>query len=63
MYNIISINYVSCLKTMYFCVGSELPHPFGLAVFQDKIYWTDWDTSSIHMADKITGKNRTILRY
>ncbi|KDR24262.1 Low-density lipoprotein receptor-related protein 4, partial [Zootermopsis nevadensis] len=43
-------------------IGSELPHPFGLAVFRDKIYWTDWDTSSIHMADKQTGKNKTILR-
>nr|CAD7429648.1 unnamed protein product [Timema monikensis] len=47
----------------FFCIlGSELPHPFGLAVFESKIYWTDWDTSSIHTADKLTGKDRTVLR-
>jgi hypothetical protein len=48
---------------MCFYLESDLPHPFGLAVFGDKIYWTDWNTSSIHMADKQTGKNKTILRY
>jgi integrin beta 2 len=42
--------------------GEDLPHPFGLAVFEDYIYWTDWDTASIHVADKLTGKNRTVLR-
>ena len=49
----------------HWCLGvpeSELPHPFGLTVFGDKIYWTDWETSSIHMADKKTGRNRSILR-
>lgn len=42
--------------------GTELLHPFGLAVFEDKIYWSDWDTLSIHVADKLTGYNRTVLR-
>jgi hypothetical protein len=61
MYKIFNIIFLG-LKNL-FHLGSELPHPFGLAVFRDKIYWTDWDTSSIHMADKQTGKNKTILRY
>ncbi|GLH14008.1 Putative vitellogenin receptor [Gryllus bimaculatus] len=43
-------------------IGTDLPHPFGLAVFEDKIYWTDWNTTSIHMADKLTGKNKTVIR-
>ncbi|PSN54231.1 Low-density lipoprotein receptor-related protein 4 [Blattella germanica] len=44
-------------------IGSDLPHPFGLTVFGDKIYWTDWETSSIYMADKKTGKNRSTLSF
>ncbi|KAF4523621.1 hypothetical protein B566_EDAN010130, partial [Ephemera danica] len=45
-----------------FLDGEDLPHPFGLAVFEDHIYWSDWDTTSIHTADKMTGRNRTVLR-
>ncbi|XP_071452392.1 low-density lipoprotein receptor-related protein 4 isoform X2 [Hetaerina americana] len=43
-------------------IGGELPHPFGLSIFENRIYWTDWDTSSIHSADKYTGRNRTIIK-
>ena len=39
----------------------DMPHPFSLDVYGDFIYWTDWDTSSIHSANKLTGLNRTIL--
>lgn len=41
--------------------GPELPHPFGLDVFGNYIYWTDWQTLNIERADKITGLNRTVL--
>ncbi|EDS40963.1 low-density lipoprotein receptor [Culex quinquefasciatus] len=43
-------------------ITEGLKHPFGLDVHDRKVYWTDWDTHSIQVADKITGKNRdTIL--
>ncbi|KAK6619502.1 hypothetical protein RUM43_012259 [Polyplax serrata] len=42
--------------------GTEVRHPFGLALFGKSIYWTDWETNSIHTADKITGKNGAVLR-
>lgn len=32
-------------------------HPFGIAVFEDKLYWSDWDTRSIESCNKFTGKN------
>lgn len=35
-------------------------HPFGIAVFQDKIYWSDWDTSDIKSCDKFTGKHLNV---
>ncbi|RZF33205.1 hypothetical protein LSTR_LSTR009750 [Laodelphax striatellus] len=40
----------------------NLPHPFGLTVFRNRVYWTDWDTRSINAADKITGENRSVIR-
>lgn len=43
-------------------VLNDLPHPFGLVVYQSKVYWTDWDTKSIHRADKDTGNNAIVVR-
>ncbi|KAG8234142.1 hypothetical protein J437_LFUL007508, partial [Ladona fulva] len=43
-------------------IAGELPHPFGLSIFENKVYWTDWDTFSIHSADKFTGRNRTVIK-
>lgn len=41
--------------------GDELPHPFGLDVFDNYVYWTDWSTSNIEGAHKLTGSNRTTI--
>lgn len=30
-------------------------------VFGNSIYWTDWQTSNIETANKVTGANRTIM--
>lgn len=49
----------------FFCIqvliGSQLPHPFGLTVHEDKLYWTDWQSKSIQSADKLTGLGRQTL--
>uniref|UniRef100_A0A665TXT7 Low-density lipoprotein receptor-related protein 4 n=1 Tax=Echeneis naucrates TaxID=173247 RepID=A0A665TXT7_ECHNA len=42
-------------------IGSQLPHPFGLTVHEDKLYWTDWQSKSIQSADKLTGLGRHTL--
>lgn len=41
--------------------GSSVPHPFGLDVFENHIYWTDWVSHNIERAHKTTGQNRTVL--
>lgn len=42
-------------------IGDVLKHPFSIAVFNDRIYWSDWDTKSIQSCDKFSGKDRKTL--
>ena len=35
----------------------DLEHPFGLAVFENKLYWSDWDKNSIQSCNKFTGED------
>lgn len=42
-------------------IGLDLQHPFGLTIFADTMYWSDWQTQSIHVANKVTGAERGIL--
>jgi len=37
-------------------------HPYGLTLLDSYIYWTDWQTRSIHRADKDTGANVILVR-
>lgn len=41
--------------------SGAVAHLFGLAVADNYIYWTDWNHRGILRADKITGKNITLL--
>lgn len=38
-------------------LSRSLPHPFALTVFEDQLYWTDWNTKSVSAVNKVTGKN------
>ncbi|XP_014669426.1 PREDICTED: low-density lipoprotein receptor-related protein 2-like isoform X2 [Priapulus caudatus] len=40
---------------------SGLAHPFALTIFEDWIYWTDWNTLGLYRAHKLTGENRQVL--
>ena len=39
----------------------HLSHPFGLVVYNDDIYWTDWQKESIYRGSKYI-KKKTVLR-
>ncbi|KAK9880927.1 hypothetical protein WA026_013260 [Henosepilachna vigintioctopunctata] len=42
--------------------GPSVPHVFALSLFDDFIYWTDWNLKSINRANKHTGANLRMLR-
>ncbi|XP_038047205.1 low-density lipoprotein receptor-related protein 2-like isoform X2 [Patiria miniata] len=42
--------------------GEELAHPFAVTVFEDYVYWTDWNHMGIYRANKSTGANMTLMR-
>uniref|UniRef100_A0A3B3Q1Q7 Low density lipoprotein receptor-related protein 6 n=1 Tax=Paramormyrops kingsleyae TaxID=1676925 RepID=A0A3B3Q1Q7_9TELE len=39
-------------------VKGSLPHPFALTLYEDTLFWTDWNTHSIHSCNKRTGEDR-----
>lgn len=39
-------------------VKGALPHPFALTLYEDTLFWTDWNTHSIHSCQKQTGEER-----
>lgn len=38
-----------------------LPHPFALTVFEDTVYWTDWNTRTVEKGNKYDGSAREVL--
>ena len=38
-------------------------HPYSIAIFETRLYWSDWSTNSIRSCDKLTGKDyRTLFQ-
>ena len=36
----------------------NIRHPFAITVFEDSLYWTDWEQRSVLSAEKSQGQNR-----
>lgn len=36
-------------------------HPYGLSIMGDLLYWSDWQTKSIHQVNKNTGKDDKVI--
>ena len=39
-------------------LSTDLPHIFALTMFEDYVYWSDWELKSVVRAHKYTGKQR-----
>ena len=44
-----------------YIIVEGLAHIFAITVFEDYIYWTDWENSNVERAHKYTGSNRTAI--
>lgn len=42
-------------------LNENLPHVFGLSLFDNYIYWTDWQRRTVERAHKITGNDRVVV--
>ena len=45
-------------------LSENINHPFALTLFQNYMYWTDWEhhRGSINKANKFTGEERSVLQ-
>lgn len=39
----------------------DVHHPFGIAVFEDLVYWSDWHNYKLYSCNKFTGKNLKVI--
>lgn len=42
-------------------LSDAIKHPYGIAVFENNIYWSDWTGKEIQKCNKFTGKDRHIV--
>uniref|UniRef100_A0A3Q3MKS2 Low-density lipoprotein receptor-related protein 2 n=1 Tax=Mastacembelus armatus TaxID=205130 RepID=A0A3Q3MKS2_9TELE len=42
-------------------IAGALPHVFAVSLFEDWVYWTDWNTYTVEKAHKYTGEQRTVM--
>lgn len=54
-----SCDYDGAARRQILRSSSSLRHPFSISVFEDFLYWTDWDTQAIYRANKFNGSNVT----
>jgi len=40
--------------------GDKVPHVFALTLFDDELFWTDWNLKAIIKSNKFTGKRHLI---
>lgn len=56
---------LNCVIEGSFCfqivLREAVQHPFSIAVFEDMLYWSDWENLQIENCNKFTGKNHTWL--
>lgn len=56
--NVCMLMFVLFHKSRQKVVEGSLTHPFALTLSGDTLYWTDWQTRSIHACNKRTGEKR-----
>ena len=39
----------------------NVQHPFSLAVFEDRLYWSDWETQEVQACNKFNGSDHRVV--
>lgn len=42
-------------------VTSDIDEPYAITLYQDYVYWSDWNSGDIKRAHKVTGLNQTLV--
>ncbi|XP_064651569.1 sortilin-related receptor-like isoform X2 [Lineus longissimus] len=42
--------------------GYNIPHPYGITIFKDEVFWTDWSKQAILAANKYTGHEFHVVK-
>lgn len=48
------VMYIFCNRKTVVHGGSLIPHPFGISLFEDYVYFTDWTKMAVMKANKFT---------
>uniref|UniRef100_A0A3Q2YPC0 Low density lipoprotein receptor-related protein 8, apolipoprotein e receptor n=1 Tax=Hippocampus comes TaxID=109280 RepID=A0A3Q2YPC0_HIPCM len=57
LHHIASVDLNGAHRRTHMTSAETLGHPYALAVFEDRIYWTDRDKASVFMANRLTGQD------
>ena len=41
--------------------GAKIQHPFSIALFEDMVYWSDWQGQQVEQGNKFHGGNHTLI--
>ncbi|GFR17314.1 low-density lipoprotein receptor-related protein 2 [Trichonephila clavata] len=59
---LLTIEYITLNgRTRKVLLQDEVFHPYSLAVFEDTLYWSDWNTFSLESSNKFTGHKTTVM--
>lgn len=48
-------------KNRQILVRNDIEEPYAVTLYQNYVYWSDWNTGDVERVHKVTGENRTVV--